>query len=343
MANPNNKFSLQSVMAEFTPLSKGLAVIMVLGFILQFLFPPLRSMFGLVTGLAIQRPWQFFTSALFETNPFGLVSSVMGVLYLSKLIEPHYGTREYSRLILFSAVGAGICTFVTIAIVYYVIIVVEKRGTGDHISQAGKQLYIPVSGFHACIGALLVAVKHVVPDNEVTLFSGAVSFKAKQLPVIYVLTTTLFSLPFHAGLRVGCFVFFGTYSGWLYLRYFRDGGGDYSEEFRFASFFPQPLQPAVESLAQTSSKLTRLGAHSQNDRDAEQGFQLTSSLLPLASDSAASRRRERGTKVLEQRLGARAAAALASKDTPLEISSSDTSPEEVTMENVNAPGLGEGP
>lgn len=157
---------------------------------------------------------------------------------------------------------------------------------------------------------MLVAVKQVIPENEVSLFGGALYFKAKHLPAVYIVLTSLIALPFHVAAKVIPFVVFGAYGGWMYLRFFNEDGGDGSEEFRFASFFPEPLQPVAENVAQRTSKFTKLGSsirgeggtlYTNNSTNAEGTAML--GLSPAPGDADAARRRERGVKALEQRLG----------------------------------------
>lgn len=45
--------------------------------------------------------------------------------------------------------------------------------------QAASVLFRPLGGFEAGIAALLVAVKQLIPDNEVALLGGALRFRAK--------------------------------------------------------------------------------------------------------------------------------------------------------------------
>ena len=157
---------------------------------------------------------------------------------------------------------------------------------------------------------MLVAVKQVIPDNEVSLFGGALYFKARHLPAVYILLTSVISLPLHAAANIIPFVVFGAYSGWLYLRFFNENGGDGSEEFSFASFFPEPLQPVAENVAQRTSQFTKLGRSRgdgselyNNNNSTTNSSSAIMGLLPAADDAAAARRRERGVKALEQRLG----------------------------------------
>lgn len=308
-ASPSN---LQDILREFSPHSKGLAAILTLSYAIQLVFAPLGtrllSFFALVPGSVMVKPWQVLTSGLIEDNPIGLILSITGLLFLARIIEPHYGSRSFLKFLLASLAACGTMTFICLTFCYYIIIIFENRGSGDHLSQAGYLLYNPICGFQGGLAAMLVAVKQVIPDNEVSLFGGALYFKARHLPAVYILVSSAIALPFHAAAKVIPFVVFGAYSGWLYLRFFKEDGGDGSQEFSFASFFPEPLQPVAENVAQRTSKFTKLGIARGDGSDLYNSASTTSSsamfeLLPAADDAAAARRRERGVKALEQRLG----------------------------------------
>jgi hypothetical protein len=68
--------------------------------------------------------------------------------------------------------------------------------------------------------------------------------------------------------------------------------GDLSDEFRLASFFPQPLQPPVDQLSAACTRLTGLGAASSGQQQpASYHYGLGGSVLPGTEDSDAARRR----------------------------------------------------
>lgn len=87
--------------------------------------------------------------------------------------------------------------------------------------------------------------------------------------------------------------------------------GDLSEEFRLASFFPQPLQPPVDRIAGAVTRLTGLGAASTAAQQQQAGsyYGLGGAVLPGSDAGDAARRRERGAKALEERLGLKKSAA----------------------------------
>ena len=92
--------------------------------------------------------------------------------------------------------------------------------------------------------------------------------------------------------------------------------GDLSDEFRLATFFPQPLQPPIDRLAAACTRLTGLGdtAGSQQHQAAWRSALVGGAALPgsIADTGDAARRRERGAKALEERLGLKKAASAGS-------------------------------
>ena len=101
----------------------------------------------------------------------------MGLLFLGRIVEPLYGARELARFLLATLAAASFCTVGVVTALYYVVLSAEKSSPeADH---AGDVLFRPMVGFEAGLAALLVAVKQLIPDNEVALLNGALTFRAK--------------------------------------------------------------------------------------------------------------------------------------------------------------------
>lgn len=181
---------------------------------------------------------------------------------------------------------------------------------------AADILYVPICGFQGCLAALLVGLKHAQPDSEFILFSSFTA-RTKDFPSIYILAATIIASITGSVIKIVPFVLFGTYFAWIYLRFLHvspQGGfqGDTSLEFRFASFFPAPLHPVMDAFATACSKATGLLAEKvgssggflhNGDRHSNGDSNGT---LPNSSSSnvvEAARRRERGARALEERLG----------------------------------------
>lgn len=126
----------------------------------------------------------------------------------------------------------------------------------------------------------------------------------QYVPSIYVLVSTVIIF----GLRQWpalAFLYLGTYSSWVYLRFFQQqpestACGDPSEDFAFSSFFPEFLAPPIDAVSTVLGRVTRL-QHGAGGGEAKP-------LLPvvgaaLGSNSAdANRRRWGGWGVVRQSL-----------------------------------------
>lgn len=84
----------------------------------------------------------------------------------------------------------------------------------------------------------------------------------QYVPSIYVLVSTVVIV----GLRQWpalAFLYLGTYSSWVYLRFFQQqpestACGDPSEDFAFSSFFPEFLTPPIDAVGTVLGRVTRL-------------------------------------------------------------------------------------
>ena len=137
------------------------------------------------------------------------------MLFLTRIAEPLQGPRELAKLLAVSIAAASALTVVTVTVrrrcraeapchgcagaaplqplesrpappcrpppapqfAYY-----ASLGGDDGSADArtgGGTLFRPLGGFEAGIAALLVALKQLIPDNEVALLGGALRFRAK--------------------------------------------------------------------------------------------------------------------------------------------------------------------
>jgi len=280
---------------NFSRLSKAFAGVLSLGYIVQLVVPVAREYLTLVPGRTIPCVWNVFTAGLIETDVFRLLLSIVGVLVLAKVVEPVWGSKGF---LLFAAVvnfWTGFCTFVLLYLLYTV-------------DRTGDLLYTEICGFQGVFAGLLVGLKQIMPENDVTLV-GYVKFRAKHLPAIFIALTVTGALVLGTVLKTVPFVLFGTYASWFYLRFFQSKPetslqGDPSDEFRFATFFPGILHPVIDRVAGLCSQVFRVGLQQAPAR-AESGssYVLNGAPLPGSDNAEAARRRERGARALEERLG----------------------------------------
>lgn len=286
----------EGVFSAATRVSQLLAVVLVAGYLANWTLPQLEEYLALVPAQVATRPWTLVTSSLFETNLFQLLFCVVGLLFTAKVLEPIWGSKEFVRFVAVVSLCAGFCTFAVVMAVYL-------------ITAHQSTLYLKLSGFHGVVGGLLVGIKQALPDREARIFS-IIRIPGKYLPSLYVLAGLLVGSFLGELFEIGLFAAMGTYWAWWYLRFFQprpDGRGDGLPDFRFASFFPGVLHRPIDAFATACSRITRIfpdtrGGASMTAAAAAAAATAAASKTP-AAPADASRRRERGARVLEERLG----------------------------------------
>ena len=138
------------------------------------------------------------------------------------------------------------------------------------------------------------------------LSTDCVSALAQYFPGLYVVTYTLLSLLLEAKQQL-FYLLIGTYSAWVYLRFFQQQPetgfrGDPSDTFRFSSFFPPVCAPPLDLLGAALVAVFRLDNRAGS---AEPLLPKTLGVPPavVPEDQDSRRRRERGARALEERLG----------------------------------------
>ncbi|KAH9556607.1 hypothetical protein CY35_07G038400 [Sphagnum magellanicum] len=273
----------------FTRLSKGLAVLLAIGFLLTSILPSTVEYLALIPGRSIPFVWTVLTAGYLERSIFSLIVSIAALLIVGRLLEPFWGSKEFLKFIFFVNFFASANTFVLAVFLYYV-------------SRRGDFLYVSVSGFHGVLAGFLVAVKQIMPDQEVPFL---LKLRAKWLPSMFVLSALIASIILNEPMHFVPFIVFGTYGAWLYLRYLQrkpEAGfkGDASSEFALTTFFPGFLQPLVDPVFAIFEKIF-CGRRNQVLEEG-QDFDLGKP-LPGSDPVEANRRRERGARALEERLG----------------------------------------
>jgi hypothetical protein len=123
--------------------------------------------------------------------------------------------------------------------------------------------------------------------------------KAKWMPFFVVCFSSIMAFIVPDSINFLPTLVSGMYVSWLYLRYFQRNPltglkGDLSDDFSFPSLFPDAMRPVTDPVANLFERM--LCARSKPSELA----------LPVTNPSKASRRRERGERVLEERLAAEA-------------------------------------
>ncbi|KAF5467139.1 hypothetical protein F2P56_016997 [Juglans regia] len=276
-----------SFYSGFTRLCKGLAVVLLGGHIVVQLFPSAITYLALIPARTIPFGWNLITAGYIEQSVHGVVASIVGLLFIGKLLEPVWGSREFLKFIFVVNFLTSVCVFITAIALYY-------------ITTQENYLYMPVSGFHGVLSGFLVGIKQIIPDQELPLLRR----KAKWLPSLTLLLSiavSLFTLESATYLPT---LIFGTYMSWIYLRYWQRKPetklkGDPSDDFAFSTFFPEFLRPVIDPIASIFHRM--LCGRTEASAEA-QGYTLGGAPLPGSDPIEASRRRERGARALEERL-----------------------------------------
>ncbi|XP_019193223.1 PREDICTED: rhomboid-like protein 19 [Ipomoea nil] len=280
----------------FTRLCKGIAVVLVGGYTVVQIVPSALSYLALIPAKTIPFAWNLITAGYVEQSIYGVVVSTVGLLFIGKLLQPIWGSKGFLMFIFIVNFLTAVCVFVTALSLYYV--------TRDE-----SYLYLPISGFQGVLYGLLVGVKQIMPDQQLPFLK----LRAKWLPTLALLLSiaiiSLFTVDSVSYLPT---LVFGTYIGWIYLRYWQRKPetklkGDPSDEFAFSTFFPEFLRPVIDPIAAIFDRML-CGKRSEASNE-ETGYTLGVALLPGSDPIEASRRRERGARALEERLAAERLAA----------------------------------
>ncbi|XP_021897824.1 rhomboid-like protein 19 [Carica papaya] len=278
-----------SMFTGFTKLCKGLAVVLVAGHIAVQVLPVAVTYLALIPARTIPFAWNLITAGYIEQSVYGVVASTVGLLFMGKLLEPIWGSKEFLKFVFVVNFLTSLCVFVTAIALYY-------------ITRQENYLYMPLSGFHGVLAGLLVGIKQIIPDQELSILR----LKAKWLPSIMLAVSIVVSFFTAESATYLPTLIFGTYMGWIFLRYLQRNPetklrGDPSDDFAFSSFFPEFLRPVIDPIASIFHRL--LCGRSEASKEA-QGYTLGGAPLPGSDPIEASRRRERGARALEERLAA---------------------------------------
>ncbi|KAL9638193.1 MAG: hypothetical protein Q9204_001589 [Flavoplaca sp. TL-2023a] len=203
---------------------------------------------ALIPQWALFTPWVYFTATYSEQNVATILIAGATILYGGKYLERAWGSREFGKFILWVTLLPNF-----VASLIYVLLFA--------ISQNDSLALVVIQGSVALQAAFLVAFKQLVPEHTVTLLKGAVKFRVKHFPSVFLAANTL------SGIVLGTdtalvLAWVGFMTSWTYLRFYKrqpdlstaaTGNnqlrGDASETFAFASFWPDTIQPPVAAIA----------------------------------------------------------------------------------------------
>ena len=150
------KEELGTLIQTSTPTTKAIAYVLVVSYLVNLVLPFSATYLALVPEKTIPCVWNVFTSGFYEMNVFGLAVDAVGVMYLGRLLEPIWGTREFVNFVVVVQTCVGVAAFVTMYILY--------------VATASQfYLFAKFSGFHGVLAALTVALRQQLPEERVPL------------------------------------------------------------------------------------------------------------------------------------------------------------------------------
>jgi len=284
---------LTNPFVDIPRLSKILAGFILLFYIFGLLLGDENSIkfLALVPGYTISDiyVWNIFTAGFFDKYLLSSLFDSAILVIFGKYLEPIWGSKEFLKFIMIINLLIGASTFVVVIVLYMIL-------------RDENLLFAEVYGFSGILASFSVAMKQLMPENQLPMLCG---LRIKHLPAL----SLVFSIFFLSKPLLILFVLFGIIYGWIYLRFYQNKGnnivGDMSDQFSFASFFPEPIQPAISTFSNFIFNLLRkcgccksVGANNTNETES---YSLASSFLPGNDPVEAERRRNRALKVLEER------------------------------------------
>eukprot|EP00854_Cymbomonas_tetramitiformis_P003588 gene3588-4516_t len=217
--------------ASGTPFTtKAIAFILVCGYLLCTVYPPVAKQLALIPDKTLPSVWNLGTAGFLEMNI--LVFDVICLLHLGQAVEPYWGGAEFFKFLLASSPETQLKRL-TSALCFTVKVVNVCVGTATflvlyvlYLASADEYyLYTRCWGFQGAIAGLCVAVRQLLPEETLLLVGPAPLRPQGRLYLsLYVTATLLLCISsdaehHHIGLYL--FVIFGAYFGWLYLRFFQ--------------------------------------------------------------------------------------------------------------------------
>jgi membrane associated rhomboid family serine protease len=293
--------SIKNLLLNIPKMTKILAITMTFLYILG-LISFFANRLALIPGFTIPphfRVWNLVTSGYFHLHLYDLIFNLIALLVLGKYLEPLWGSREFLRFIIIVNFFCAMSIFSVIVAVY---VVTHNAGS----QSAEHYLFKPFAGFYGTFGGFTVALKQVNPE-EVRI--PTLELRNKHIPSL--LAFTHLALSFIIPVDYVLYMLFGIWFAWIYLRWFQRKAegiyGDQSNEFSFASFFPECFQPAVSKISNIVWILCRAIFCCKCKPSKPQATTLisdftTSNYTSILSPADAERRRQIALKALDARL-----------------------------------------
>ncbi|GJJ73373.1 hypothetical protein EMPS_05731 [Entomortierella parvispora] len=198
----------------------------------------LVSLLAMVPVNAPYRFWTFATAAFFERNIVMYAINIFILLSSGKYLERGWGSREFFKYVAITSIGPMLWIYFTCLFEFVV------RGNDELLFDT--QAY----GLTSVIAGFVISFKQLMPDHVIT-FWGFLSMRVGSVPLLYTIIMIIQAIITREQIQL-LLALYGLSLAWLYSRFMRvqDGiRGDRGENFSFASFFPEFVQPPVKAIS----------------------------------------------------------------------------------------------
>ncbi|XP_062552995.1 transmembrane protein 115 [Armigeres subalbatus] len=184
--------------------------------------------------------WTIFTFCFIELHFWEVLVDLITVGLCGKLIEPSWGQMEMLQYFAITNIGVAILT--SFYYLFYSMITKDAEFLFD----------VHIHGLAGMNAAVSVAVTQIMPDHLIAR-TPLGKFTNRNVPLtVVVVSIIMWAIGFLDGTYPAMFAS-GLYVSWVYLRFYQRHSngtrGDSAENFRFASFFPNVLQPFINLIA----------------------------------------------------------------------------------------------
>ncbi|CAB0029600.1 unnamed protein product [Trichogramma brassicae] len=240
--------------------------------------------------------WTAFTFCFLEIHLMDVVVDIVTVGLCGKLIEPLWGAMEMMTFFAIVNFGVAILSSLFYLMLYFC------------TSNTDLLFDIHIHGLAGYIAGVTVAVKQIMPDH-ILMKTPIGKITNRNIPLmVWILSLILWGIGLLEGTHPTMFLS-GTLISWVYLRFYQrhnnGSKGDMADNFTFASFFPNVLQPPIAVFCNTLHRFfVRIGLCKKVVRrfdmsNAPPGLVIN---LPGIDPHDSERRRQIALKALSERL-----------------------------------------
>ncbi|CAG0913414.1 unnamed protein product [Notodromas monacha] len=242
------------------------------------------------------RVWTIFSCFFLEFHLWEVLVDIVTLVLCGKLIEPLWGATE--MLTFFGIVNVAVAVASS---AFYLVLY-------SFLFNPELLFDIRIHGLSGYIAAVTVCVKQVIPD-QVVMKTPVTKITNRNVPLgLLIIAIILYVLGLVEGTYPVMFGF-GLVSSWIYLRFYQHHSngtkGDMAENFAFATFFPNVIQPPVAVFCRlVFDALVRIKVCGKPVRRYDvAGPSSITITLPGMDTQDAERRRQKALKALNERLG----------------------------------------